>query len=53
MSGKSDPILGGFTLGLLTVLVIVICGAMLGQKLGNTPDPAPTSDRPVVIVPQP
>lgn len=40
----------GIVLGLLTVLAVIICGAMLNDKMPE-PSPSPT-DRPVVIVPQ-
>lgn len=40
----------GALLGLVTVVVIIVCGAVLGDKMPE-PSPSPT-DRPVVIVPQ-
>lgn len=40
----------GIVLGLLTLLAILIFGAILGDKMPE-PSPSPT-DRPVVIVPQ-
>lgn len=49
----SRPVEKGVSLGLLTVVVIIIIGACLGYKGRETPDPAPTTDRPVIIVPQP
>lgn len=42
----------GVTAGLLLVVVIIICGALLGYKGRETPEPAPTSDRPPIIVEQ-
>lgn len=44
---------GGITLGLLAVIAIIICGAFLGYKGRETPAPAPTTDRPPIIVEQP
>jgi hypothetical protein len=38
--------------GLLLVIVIIICGAFLGYKGREAPEPAPTSDRPPIIVDQ-
>lgn len=49
----SRPVESGVTLGLLAVVVIIICGAFLGYKGREAPDPAPTTDRTVIIVPQP
>lgn len=49
---KPETMAGGAVLGLLTVLMIILCGAIMGQTLKN-PTPSPTSDRPPVIVPQP
>lgn len=43
---------GGITAGLLLVVVIIICGAFLGYKGRETPEPTPTSNRPPVIVEQ-
>lgn len=43
---------GGFGVGLVIVIVIIICGAFLGYKGQEAPEPAPTSDRPPIIVEQ-
>lgn len=40
----------GVFLGLATVVAIIVCGAVLNDKMPE-PSPSPT-DRPVVIVPQ-
>lgn len=41
----------GAMLGLITVLVVILCGALLNDKMPE-PKPSPSPDRPVVIVPQ-
>lgn len=48
---RSDSFARGVTLGLLTVLAIIIIGAILGQE-HEQPAPAPSPDRSVIIVPQ-
>lgn len=49
----SDSMAKGVTLGLLTVLGVMVVGAMCSQKLdGPDPAPSPSPDRSVIIVPQ-
>lgn len=42
--------LAGITAGLLLVVAIIICGAFLG--VDGKPDPSPSPDRTMIVVPQ-
>lgn len=53
MSTEQNSVGCGVILGLLTVVVVIILGAMLGYKGNEAPEPSPTSDRPPIIVNQP
>lgn len=42
----------GVTAGLLLVIALILCGAFLGYKGREIPEPVPTTDRPPIIVEQ-